>query len=260
VITDIGAYHADKKDNQCLQDITIRLKNRLNKQGLVWQNLIADTGYSDGDNYTFLENIGLTSYIPPHGTYKGGPEGFTLVKNETDNYWICPKGKHVTFRKQFKDSRTGTLKDLYLTKTSDCKGCSIAKQCIKRSKERRITITAYREQYERNNKRVYSKRGRYMKTKRSSTVEPVFGTLTQFMGLRKINTIGIQQANKVMHMAAIAYNLKKYLKFVNKTVQTNKQILAFYLNQIRDSIFTLINVFKHLKYLMKFKFQNLNSY
>jgi len=23
VITDIGAYHADKKDNQCLQDITL---------------------------------------------------------------------------------------------------------------------------------------------------------------------------------------------------------------------------------------------
>ncbi len=36
--------------------------------------------------------------------------------------------------------------------------------------------------------------GRVMKTKRQSTVEPVFGTLTQFMGLRKINTIGMRQA------------------------------------------------------------------
>ncbi len=32
----------------------------------------------------------------------------------------------------------------------------------------------------------------------------VFGTLTQFMGLRKINTIGIEQANKVMHLSAMA--------------------------------------------------------
>ena len=55
-----------------------------------------------------------------------------------------------------------------------------------------------------------------MKRKRQSTVEPVFGTLTQFMGMRKVNTIGIEQANKVMHMAAIAYNLKKYLKFTQK--------------------------------------------
>ncbi len=32
------------------------------------------------------------------------------------------------------------------------------------------------------------------------------------MGLRKINTIGIPQASKVMMLSAIAYNLKKYLK------------------------------------------------
>ncbi len=47
------------------------------------------------------------------------------------------------------------------------------------------------------------------KTKQNSTVEPVFGTLTQFMELRKINTMGSKQANKVMYMAAIASNIKK---------------------------------------------------
>ncbi|WP_236546569.1 transposase [Tenacibaculum maritimum] len=57
-----------------------------------------------------------------------------------------------------------------------------------------------------------------------STVEPVFGTLTQFMGLRKINTIGFIQANKVMHMATIAYNLKKYLNFITKKVQSDHRV------------------------------------
>jgi hypothetical protein len=66
-----------------------------------------------------------------------------------------------------------------------------------------------------------------MKSKRQSTVEPVFGTLTQFMGLRKINTIGIEQANKVMHMAAIAYNLKKYLKFTQKLVKSKANAALF---------------------------------
>jgi len=66
-----------------------------------------------------------------------------------------------------------------------------------------------------------------MKSKRQSTVEPVFGTLTQFMRLRKINTIGIQQANKVMHLSAMAYNLKKYLKFVTKNVKSKAEALAF---------------------------------
>ena len=65
-----------------------------------------------------------------------------------------------------------------------------------------------------------------MKSKRQSTVEPVFGTLTQFMGLRKINTIGINGANKVMHLSAIAYNLKKYLKFTSKVVTSDVKALA----------------------------------
>ena len=81
------------------------------------------------------------------------------------------------------------------------------------------------EEYERNNQRLSTEKGKRMKSKRQATVEPVFGTLTQFMGLRKINTIGIKQANKVMHLSAIAYNLKKYLKFIDKKVKSGAATL-----------------------------------
>nr|WP_164917842.1 transposase [Leeuwenhoekiella marinoflava] len=67
-----------------------------------------------------------------------------------------------------------------------------------------------------------------MKGKRQSTVEPVFGTLTQFMGLRKVNTIGLKQANKCMQLSAIAYNLKKYLKFTQKRVKSGAGMLSLY--------------------------------
>src|SRR5690554_7817796 len=87
--------------------------------------------------------------------------------------------------------------------------------------------TYYREEYERNAARVTSKEGRYMKAKRQSTVEPVFGTLTQFMGLRKVNTIGLAQSNKCMHLSAMAYNLKKYLKFIQKRTKSGAGCLAF---------------------------------
>jgi hypothetical protein len=51
------------------------------------------------------------------------------------------------------------------------------------------------------------------------------------MGLRKINTIGIKQANKVIQLSAIAYNLKKYLKFISKKVKSDaKSALYFVLN------------------------------
>ncbi len=58
---------------------------------------------------------------------------------------------------------------------------------------------------------------------------------------------GIEQANKVMHIAVNAYNLKKYLKFIQKTANTSKQRLAFCLNQINHFILAIISTFKPLK-------------
>jgi hypothetical protein len=54
----------------------------------------------------------------------------------------------------------------------------------------------------------YAKR---MKKLRQATVEPVLGTLINFMGLRRIWTRGLKNANKFLLGAAAAYNLKKWL-------------------------------------------------
>lgn len=246
VITDIWAYHADKKDNQYLQDITNRLKARLHKQGFIWRNCVADTGYSSGENYAFLEKEGLESYIPPHGTYKGGPDGFTYQK-EQDNY-LCPQGNSIPFKKVFLDYRTKTKKKEYRSSSKLCKGCPIKRECLGVSaKEKKFSVTYYREEYQRNIARVNSKKGRYMKSKRQSTVEPVFGTLTQFMGLRKINTLGIKQANKVMHLSAMAYNLKKYLKFIGKKARSDAQSLGILLIQKISALLVKLSPYKRLE-------------
>ena len=68
----------------------------------------------------------------------------------------------------------------------------------------------------RNIAKVKSNKGRYLKSKRQSTVEPVFVTLTQFMGFRKINIIGIQQANKAMHLSAMAYVFLRNTSFIKQ--------------------------------------------
>ncbi|HMA64356.1 MAG TPA: transposase, partial [Chitinispirillaceae bacterium] len=74
-------------------------------------------------------------------------------------------------------------------------------------------ITIYKDYYERTIKRVNSSFGRRMKYLRQSTVEPVFGSLINYFGMRKIYTRGIDLAHKSMLMSAIAYNLKKYMKY-----------------------------------------------
>jgi len=41
-------------------------KRKLWQEGLQIENIFADTGYSSGENYAFLEQQGITGYIPPH--------------------------------------------------------------------------------------------------------------------------------------------------------------------------------------------------
>ena len=151
---------------------------------------------------------------------------FTDATEPEKDCYRCPKGKIIPFKKVFYEKKNNTKKKEYRALKQVCVGCPIREQCLgKSAQEKKFTVTYFREEYERNIARVTSKRGRYMKAKRQSTVEPVFGTLTQFMGLRKINTIGIQQANKVMHLSAMAYNLKKYLKFIAKNVKSDAKTM-----------------------------------
>ena len=51
-----------------------------------------------------------------------------------------------------------------------------------------------------------------MRRLRQRTIEPVFGSLLQHYGLRRVNTRGRGSAHKTMLLTAIAFHLKKLLK------------------------------------------------
>ena len=71
--------------------------------------------------------------------------------------------------------------------------------------------------------------------------------------MRKMNTIGIRQANKNMLMAAVAYNLKKYLKFEGKTV--NKMI-----KEVKSlAIELMLEIWMLLSFIVRLNFLRINS-
>ena len=91
--------------------------------------------------------------------------------------------------------------------------------------DKRISITVYKAQYDRNNERI--KKNKWHKKKRMSTVEPAFGTMINFLGMSKVNTQGINQANKCKLLLAVAYNLKKTLKIHQAQEDTTAQSSNF---------------------------------
>ena len=196
VIVHIQADLADKKDSQCLESIIRQTSKRLQSLGLGLKSVLADGAYCSGENYAMLEKEGIEAYIPVHGTYKGGPEGFTY--NSQEDVWVCQNGKKAVFKK-VKFSAQDSLQRQYFTSRSDCRDCPLKESCLgKKQKEKKIDITYYRDEYERAIERLNTRRAKWMKKKRQSTVEPVFGTLINYRGLSKVNTRGIlsQQIRK----------------------------------------------------------------
>lgn len=210
VISHAQADFADGRDSQYLPGLTNKIQHRLQKNELMLENLLADTGYSNGFNYHFLAQRNITAWIPVFGRYKPEIEGFPYDK-EKDQY-TCAMGKSIPF-KRFNKSQDGSLLKNYWSAHKDCKNCPLKTDCIPNSNSKKINRSAYGEEYQRAYSQQHSKRGKQMKRLRQSTVEPVFGSLVHYYGLNKIGVIGKPGAHKVMLMSAIAFNLKKYMKF-----------------------------------------------
>ena len=112
----------------------------------------------------------------------------------------------------------------YRSSVKDCKGCPLLNQCAPgKANYKKLEHSVYKKQYDIMHQRLQSNYAKRMKKLRSSTVEPVLGTLINFRGMRRIWTRGIKSANKFMLGAAIAYNIKKYMNF--KVKKVNVQVM-----------------------------------
>ena len=223
VITNIEAHHSDKKDSQCLCEVVDNTIENLSSEGLEVEEVVCDGGYSSAESLQHLENIDITGYIPDPGQYIAQREGF--VYNEQEDYYQCQQGKKLTYINTYKDGK-GYYKKHYRSRRQDCKDCALKAQCLGKSgKYKELADTVNKPLYDRMHLRTHTFQGRLMRKLRQSTVEPVIGTLVCYGGMRKVNTIGIVQANKCMLMAAVAYNLKKLLRWKeNKPITAIKSI------------------------------------
>lgn len=208
VITHMSAERSHKKDSRYLIKTVNQTHQRLEGMGLKVEKVLADAGFSSGENYAKLEAMGLEGFIPVHGTYKEHREGFEY--NREEDYYTCSEGK-ILHQRQL-DKSGGYIKKRYLSSKKECDKCKKRLGCVGKRGYKEISHTIYKNQYDDMIERLQSEEGSVSYGLRMHTVEPVFGTLQQHYGLRWINTRGLDLANKVMLMAASAVNLKKLVK------------------------------------------------
>ena len=222
VITQIQTDHADKKDSQCLPSLLNNTIDNLKQEGLQIEEVYADAGYSSGQALKALEDNNVIGYIPNFGQYKPSREGFTYDK-ENDRY-TCSRGVHLPFKKMITTSLGYKMK-VYRSSSKDCGKCPLRSVCIGKSDFKKIDDSIDKPYYDRMHARLQTVNREKRRQIRSSTVEPVLGTLVNYLAMRRVNTRGIKQAAKCIIMSAIAYNLKKLLKWEQRKRNTAIMIM-----------------------------------
>lgn len=218
IITNIEAHLADRRDSECLPQVLINTIHNLKQQELTVEEIAADTGYSSGKALQACIDKGITAYIPNFGQYKASREGFSYNKEE--DYYSCARGIKLPYKKTYQDKK-GYYKKQYRSSAKDCGHCPLRTVCIgDRADYKKIEDTVDKHLYDAMHARLQTPYARKMKKRRQATVEPVLGTLINFMGVRRIWTRGLQGANKFMIGAAIAYNLKKWLNHREPKIKT----------------------------------------
>jgi len=240
VITQVQTDFADKRDSQCLPSLLNNTLDNLRQQGLQVEEVYADAGYSSGEALRSLEENKITGYIPNFGQYKPEREGFTYDK-ENDRY-TCSRGVHLLF-KRLTTTSLGYKMKVYRSSSKDCGPCPLRSVCIGKSDFKKIDDSIDKPFYDRMHARLQSVKREKIRQLRSSTVEPVLGTLVNFLAMRRVNTRGIKQANKCILMSAIAYNLKKLLKWEQRKINTTAIALK---KAAKRSFFYFLNLHRSI--------------
>ncbi len=243
VITHAQSFRADGKDGRDLITIASQLQTRLQPHGIKIEKLLADGAYSSGANYQYLEQQNITPYIPLLGGALCGSEGF--MYDEQNDWYICRNNKLLKGSGRVVDDGKGHPVKKYFSLQSDCKNCLLRKSCItEKAKTKKIQHSIYKAELERAKARQQTVKAKVMKRKRSSTVEPVWGTLINFTGMKRLNARGLKAANKMLLLAATVYNLKKWLKFT--APQTAIKAMAMIKTKTRKGVGLIRNILLQL--------------
>ena len=120
------------------------------KLGMLPKNIVADSGYGSEENYEYLEEKELGSYVKYNLFHwekkKKNRENPYLVSNlpydsETDCF-VCRNGKYLKHKSKCKyvtEAGYETIRDYY--QCEDCSGCSYAEECKKTRKNRTIKVS-----------------------------------------------------------------------------------------------------------------------
>lgn len=213
----------DENDQHQLEPMIEKLKRNLKFSEEDKIKLGADAGYNMGKN---LEYLALQKWIDPYISMfdrsEGSPNNNKFHKenfeyDEDEDRWICTEEKYLEFMKEYiRDNKKYTM---YGCELKDCIFCKNKDKCVlTKADEKRGSRTIeddgcliYRQEMRTKMKQEESKK---IYSKRSGSVEPVFGQIKNNRGFTRFRLRGLLKVKIEFSIMAIAHNLGKIMKYM----------------------------------------------
>ena len=195
-----------------------------------------DAGYNTPDICQGLyerDIFGVVGYRRPGGL-KGRFRKNKFVYRQEEDCYICPQGKRLEYRTT---NRNGYRE--YASNTSICVNCPSLMRCTQsRNHQKVITRHVWGDSHDLINSNRYTERGKYIKQRRSETVERSFADAKQLHGYRYARFRGKSKVENQCLLTAIVQNIKKMVKlaenlnpenaiiFISQKIQSLKQYFS----------------------------------
>ncbi len=190
-----------------------------NIYGQTPQTITADAGYGSEENYTFLEENNIESFVKfstfdkeQHKNYaqKKPFHQHQLHYNKEKDCFTCPMGQPMNkVRTEKQKSANGYEKEVHVYQAKNCVNCPLRGMCHDAQGNRIIKVNHRLRHYQRQaQEKLNTEQGIRHRKKRCCDVEPVFANLKHNKNFKRFNLRGKKKVEIETGLIAIAHNLK----------------------------------------------------
>jgi transposase len=205
----------ESTDSRSLLPMALAAKEVLKADTL---NVVADAGYSNGQQAKLCEGVGITPYLPVQRAENNQGEGTYFDRSvfsydERSDSYRCPAGQ--TLRR-----KGNTSTQLVLYTTTACGGCALKPQCTG-AKQRWVSRHPAEKALERMRKRLQCF-PRAMAIRRETVEHPFANLKHRILGNGRFLVRGIAGAGAEMALAVLAYNFRRALNLLGSSAMRQR--------------------------------------
>jgi transposase len=207
-------------DNRSLLPMATATQDALGAETL---SVVADAGYSNGEQLKGCEQAGITPYVPVQRAINNQGEGryferAAFAYDASADTYRCPAGELLRRKTINSEAR------LVLYSGAACSGCALKGQCTG-AKQRWVSRHFEEEVLERTRRRLE----RYpaaMALRRETAEHPFANLKYGILGNARLLLRGINGARGEMALAVLAYNFRRALNLLGANAMTQRLVLA----------------------------------